>query len=350
MKYFGMITVFLVFSLGLPAGEVFAQARQDESSLRFGIMTTQWPLSWEEIQSLWQEIEELGFDSAWVADHILPPSGDESAPILEAWTLLAALAEKTSRLRIGCLVTGNTFRHPALVAKMATTIDHLSGGRLELGLGAGWYEREHHAYGIPFYTAKERAERLREATALIRTLWSDEPANFRGKYYQLDNAPFAPKPVQRPHPPIVIGGAGRKWILPTVAQYADTWNVLYRTPQAVADLNAVLDSYCHNIGRDPQEIERSLFLPIILTESPMRSWVYSWLAFGYKWYFALSTWTWPQPDIKMLMLGTPDQVKAQIEQYREAGITNFIFAVSAELGDPHATIRLFASEVMPTFR
>lgn len=135
-------------------------------------------------QSLWQEIEELGFASAWVADHLLPPTGDETAPVLESWTLLVALAEKTSHLRIGCLVTGNIFRHPALVAQMATTIDHLSGGRLELGLGAGWYEREHHAYGIPFYTAKERAERLREAAALIRTLWSDEQANFRGKYYQ----------------------------------------------------------------------------------------------------------------------------------------------------------------------
>ena len=345
MKCMWVTTICLV---GLLIGDVRAQPTPDGPSLRFGIMATS-QSSWGEIQSLWQEIEELGFDSAWVYDHLLRPD-DEATPILEAWTLLAALAQKTSRLRIGCLVTANTFRHPALLAKMATTIDHLSGGRLELGLGAGWMEREHHAYGIPFYTAKERAERLREAAALIHALWSAEPAHFSGKYYQLDNPPFAPQPLQRPHPPLVIGGAGRKWILPTVARYADTWNVHFRTPQAVADLNAVLDGYCRDIGRDPQEIERSLYLPIMLTDSPMRSWVYSWLAFGYKWYVALSTQTWPEPDITLFMLGTPDQVKDQIQQYRAAGITNFIFAVSAELGDPHATLRLFATKVMPAFR
>jgi F420-dependent oxidoreductase-like protein len=311
--------------------------------LRFGIQTPQQNLSWEELRALWQEAERLGFDSAWVFDHFMPVFGDKSGPTLEGWTLLAALAGETSRLRIGCLVTGNTYRHPAVLAKMATTVDYLSGGRLELGLGAAWYAEEHRAYGLPFYTAQERAERLAEAVAVIRLLWTADQANFTGQYYQLQNAPFAPKPLQHPHPPIVIGGDGRKWILPTVARYADGWNCPFgHSPATAAELNKVIDGYCQQLGRDPGEIERSIFLPLALSTSRVRGWM---TLLGFAAYLR----TWPWRASQRLLVGTPPQVTEQIRQYREAGITHFIFLIPPTF-NPQATLRLFAAEVMPAFR
>lgn len=348
MKRAGLTTTFVLWVL---TGVVLAQSPQDQPPVRFGILTAQWQITWEEVRSLWREAEQLGFDSLWLPDHLRPTYPvDPNTPMLESWMLLAALAGETSRVRIGCLVTGNTYRHPAVLAKMATTVDYLSGGRLILGLGAAWDEREHQAYGIPFYTAKERAERLQEAAALIRMLWTETSASFTGKYYQLHNAPFAPKPLQQPYPPILIGGAGRKLILPTVAHYANIWNVGFRTPEAVAELNKILDDYCHKLGRDPKDIERSLYMPLVLTNSSMRSWIGSWMVTAYKWYGALSTRTWPRSEFNPVILGTPAQVTEQIRQYRDAGITTFIFGVAPELGDPHATLCLFAMEVMPAFR
>jgi F420-dependent oxidoreductase-like protein len=325
MKYAKLIIALLLWLL---PGTSFAQSSQAQPPIRFGILTPGWNTSWQDLRTVWQQAEQLGFDSAWVPDHVLAISGAETGPALDSWMLLAALAGETSRMRIGCLVTANTFRYPAVLAKMATTVDHLSNGRLALGLGAAWHEREHQAYGIPFYTAKERAERLGEAAALIRLLWSEEPANFQGKYYQLDNAPFAPRPVQKPHPPIVIGGAGPKWTLPIVARFADIWNVGYTSPKAVADLNQVIDRHCQDIGRDPKEIERSLFARLALTTEPVD----------------------PSQEDSRTMRGTPKQIVEQLQQFREAGITHFIFGVYPELGDPQTTLRILANEVMPAFR
>ncbi|MGH7818982.1 MAG: TIGR03560 family F420-dependent LLM class oxidoreductase, partial [Candidatus Binatia bacterium] len=202
-----------------------AEAGAAERRIEFGIQTPPEGTTWQELLETWQEAERLGYESAWVYDHFAPIIGDHDGPVLEGWTLLAALAAKTEKIRIGVLVTGNTYRNPAVLAKMATTVDHVSGGRLEFGIGAAWAEFEHTAYGIPFYTAKERAERLGEALEVIKRLWTQEHATFDGKYYDLREAPFAPKNVQKPHPPIVIGGKGEKWIMPLVGRYADEWNV-----------------------------------------------------------------------------------------------------------------------------
>ena len=207
--------------LALPlAGAAFAGPK-----VSFGILMPQESTTWEDLVATWKEAERLGFESAWLFDHFIPPSGDKDGSVFEGWTTLAALATQTEKIRIGILVTGNTYRNPAILAKMATTVDHVSGGRLEFGIGAAWEEHEHRAYGIPFYTARERAKRLGEALEVITRLWTEEKPSFRGQYYTLHEAEFEPKPVQKPHPPIVVGGQGKKWIMPLVGRYADEWNV-----------------------------------------------------------------------------------------------------------------------------
>src|SRR5215471_7109725 len=181
--------------------------------------------------------------------------------------LLGALATQTSKIRIGCLVTGNTYRNPAILAKMATTVDLLSHGRLELGIGAGWFEFEHTAYGIPFYTPKERTRRLEESVQVIRSLWTEKETTFNGKYYQIKNAPFEPKPLQKPHPPLLIGGQGEKWTLPIVAKYADIWNIpLLVSPPQIVKLTKTLNGYCEKFQRDCTTIEKSTLRRLVLTD------------------------------------------------------------------------------------
>jgi F420-dependent oxidoreductase-like protein len=188
----------------------------------------------------------------------LPPEPDVmTGDVFEAWTLLAAMAQATKRIRIGCMVTGNTYRHPAVLAKMAVTVDHLSGGRLEFGLGAAWVEAEHTMLGIHFGTLRERLDRFEEACRLIRALWTEDRVTFDGEHYQLRDAYSNPKPVQQPYPPIWVGGRGRKRTLRIAAEYADVWNTPAADPEEVAELSGVLDRHCADVGRDPAEIRRS---------------------------------------------------------------------------------------------
>ena len=191
-------------------------------------------------------------------DHFASLGGDDTLDIFEAWTLLAGMAARTTRTRIGCSVTGNTYRHPAVLAKAAVTVDHLSGGRLEFGIGAGWAENEHTMLGLPFGTARDRADWLEEALPIIRSLWTEPRTTFTGKHYQLTDAVAEPKPVQTPHPPIWIGGVGRRRTLRMAAEHAAVWNAPGGSPAEVAELSAVLDGHCADIGRDPAEIRRSV--------------------------------------------------------------------------------------------
>jgi F420-dependent oxidoreductase-like protein len=177
-----------------------------------------------------------------------------------SWTLLAGMAVATSRTRIGCMVTGNTYRHPAVLAKAAVTVDHLSNGRLEFGLGAGWAENEHTMLGLPFGTKVDRADWLEEACEVIRSLWTQQRTSFDGTHYKLAGAIAEPKPVQQPHPPIWIGGSGRQRTLRITARYADVWNAAGGSPDEVAEVSAVLDQRCAEIGRDPAQIRRSVQL------------------------------------------------------------------------------------------
>jgi F420-dependent oxidoreductase-like protein len=199
-------------------------ATSRQSRLRFGVLTYPEHVTYREISQTWHEIDDVGFDSAFVFDHFVPYTGSSSGSCLESWTLLSALAAQTKQVRVGVLVTGNTYRHPALLAKMAATVDHVSHGRLILGLGAGWHEQEHRMYGFPFPSTSDRARQLREAVQIFKQLFSQEKSTFAGKYYQLQEAPFAPKSVQRPHPPILIGGSGPQVILPLAARHANIWH------------------------------------------------------------------------------------------------------------------------------
>jgi len=225
------------------------------ATIGFGLCTDQ-NISWQETVERWRYFEALGFDSLWDCDHFQQPSRPHG-PYFEGWTLLAALAAETTRVRIGVLVSSNTFRHPALLAKQAATVDHISGGRLELGLGAGWYEPEHAAFGLPFPEPKELVGRFRESVEIIDLLLRQEVTSYDGAYYRLDGAPFRPGPVQRPRPPLTLG-AHRPRMLEIVARHADRWNS-HGSVAEMRERNAILDEQCAKVGRDPTAIIRSLY-------------------------------------------------------------------------------------------
>ncbi|HEX9065716.1 MAG TPA: TIGR03560 family F420-dependent LLM class oxidoreductase [Streptosporangiaceae bacterium] len=224
---------------------------------RYGIKLSQ-NATIDELRAVWRIADEAGFDHCWCMDHLASLGPRDDAPIFEAWTLLAGMAVATSRTRIGCMVTGNTYRHPAVLAKAAVTVDHLSAGRLEFGLGAGWAQNEHTMLGLPFGSARDRADWLEEACAVLTSLWTLERTSVAGQHYTLAGAVAEPKPVQQPHPPIWIGGSGRQRTLRITARYADVWNASGGTPEEVAETSAVLDQRCAEIGRDPAEIRRSV--------------------------------------------------------------------------------------------
>ena len=310
-------------------------------NILFGIQTSQQDVSYEDILTIWKEAETLGFDSAWIFDHFMPILGaDTDGACLEGWTMLAALAVETSKLRIGTLVTGNTYRNPVLVAKMATTVDHISGGRAYLGMGAGWFEDEHEAYGFPFYTARERAERLDEALQVITKLWNEDHPSFSGKYYSLDHAPFAPPPVQKPHPPIVIGGQGKKWIVPLVGRYADGWNApLGMTPDDIRERIEIIRNECTRVGRTSCDIDVSAFLVLYsITDIPFAG---PLLRLGAR--FMTS-----KRIARSVLAGNAKQITEKIQTYVDAGATHIIMNIRPPY-DPKLLHR-FATEVMPNFK
>jgi F420-dependent oxidoreductase-like protein len=249
------------------------------TSLRYGLKLSQ-NATIEQYRAVWRIADEAGFDHCWCMDHFATLGSRDDGPIFEAWALLAAMATATSRTRVGCAVTGNTYRHPAVLAKAAVTVDHLSGGRLEFGIGAGWAENEHTMLGLPFGTAGNRADRLEEACQVIRSLWTQERTSFAGQHYQLTGAVAEPKPVQQPHPPIWIGGAGRRRTLRITAQYASVWNAPGGSPEEVAELSGVLDRHCADIGRDPSEIRRSVQVRIPATPDELLTSAAAYAAVG----------------------------------------------------------------------
>ncbi len=228
-------------------------------NLRFGIKTAQQNTTYEDMLRVWLEADSIPvIEHAWAFDHFIPLGPDPTGPQLEGWTLLAALAARTERIRVGLMVTGNTYRHPAVLAKIGATVDVISHGRLDFGIGAGWNELESNMYGIPLYTPGERIRRLGEACEVIKRLWTETVANFDGKYYQLKDARCEPKPIQKPYPPFVIGGSGEQLTLRVVAQYANIWNFAGGSVETFRHKSEVLDGHCAAIGRDPRTIERSI--------------------------------------------------------------------------------------------
>lgn len=224
---------------------------------RFGIVVDQ-NMPWPDTLERFRYAESLGLDSAWVCDHFVQPSRPDGAGgYLEGWTLLAALAARTERIRLGVLVSSNTFRHPALLAKEAVTVDHVSNGRLEVGLGAGWYVPEHEMYGLDFPGPAELVDRFGEAVEVVDRLLRREVVSYEGKHYRLAEAAFRPPPIQRPRPPLTLG-AHRPKMLAIVARYADRWNS-FGTADEMRARNELLDEQCAAVGRDPSVISRSLY-------------------------------------------------------------------------------------------
>jgi F420-dependent oxidoreductase-like protein len=228
-------------------------------ALRFGVKTAPQHTTWDDLLRIFAEADASPvLEHGWVFDHFMPLGGTLAGPCLEGWTLLAALAARTQRLRVGVMVTGNTYRHPAVLANMGATVDQIAHGRLEFGLGAGWHEQEHAMYGLPLYAPAERIHRLDEACALIRLLWTEPVATYAGRFYQLSDARCEPKPVQQPHPPFVLGGSGERLTLRVVAKHADIWNFANEPFEEFVRKSALLDGYCAAIKRNPEEIERSV--------------------------------------------------------------------------------------------
>ena len=227
--------------------------------MRFGIKTVPEHTSWADMLNVWRAADEIElFETAWNFDHFYPIIGDSDGPCLEAWVTLSALAQATSRIRIGCMVNGVPYRHPALVANMAASLDIVSGGRLELGWGAGWNEQETEAYGIDLLPIGQRMYRFEEAVEVVDSLLSNEFTTFRGKYFQLEQARCEPKGPQQPRPPIVIGGAGEKRTLRIAARFAQHWNISFVTPDQFIKKNEILLAHCESVGRDSSLITRSV--------------------------------------------------------------------------------------------
>jgi F420-dependent oxidoreductase-like protein len=228
---------------------------------RIDVDISQHQQTWEELQDRVRFAEEAGFGAAWVFDHFKVLYGPPDGPCFEAWTLLAGLAAVTTRIRLGALVTGVTYRHPSVLAAEAVTVDHISNGRLELGLGAAWHGQEHEELGIDFPSAGGRLSRLAEAVDVITALMTETGATYRGRHYRLNDATYRPLPVQRPHPPLWIGGGGERKLMPLAARKADVWHGFGSVPELTRK-SRLLDRLAEEHGRDPATIRRSTSLSL----------------------------------------------------------------------------------------
>jgi F420-dependent oxidoreductase-like protein len=308
--------------------------------IRFGVQTPQEGATFEALAACWREAETLGFDTIWLDDHFYPVVRPQHEPQMEAWTLLSALVRETARIEFGILVGCNGYRAPALVAKMAASVDVLSNGRLIHGLGAGWFEAEFRGYGYDFPSIGIRLAQLDEALTIQKLLWTEERPSFSGSYYRIEEAWSAPKPVRKPHPPIMIGGGGERVLLRLVARHADLWN----HGGDVGELGrkiAVLRRHCTREGRDFDAIEKSWFGNVIVDVDAARA--------RARLERVASAWglTPEQMDARALA-GTPDRVAERVREYLALGVTHFI-GMFGRVEDLRG-VRTFAEHVIPAFR
>jgi F420-dependent oxidoreductase-like protein len=308
--------------------------------IRFGLQTGQQNVEWADLAALWAQADGWGYDSLWAYDHFYPIFVDPAGPCLEGWTMLGALSQVTSRARIGHLVTGNTYRHPCVTAKMAATIDHLSGGRLNLGIGAGWFEREHADFGIDFKSVLGRLEALEESVQIIRGMFTQPRTTLHGTHYQVTDAIGLPRPLQQPHPPIMIGGTGRRVLLRIVAHYADMWNA-FESAETMAELIAVLARHAETAGRDPDEIEKTVMLPLCYRGGREREEFTTAVVAGMR-------QTSPSVARRSIMIGERQECLDTVERYRRAGVTHFIFMLFAPYSADE--VQAFVEDVVPAAR
>jgi F420-dependent oxidoreductase-like protein len=299
-------------------------------SVNFAVqIEPQFGFTYEDIKAVAQKAESSGFHSLWCSDHFFLHDKAEEINCLECWTTLSALARDTTTLRLGPLVTCNSYRYPSLLAKISSSVDHLSGGRLEFGLGAGWKEIEYDAYGIPFPSAGERVSKLDEALHVIKTMWTEEKASYKGEYYEIKDAFCAPKPTQQPHPPIWIGG-GKPRVLDIAARHATGINFIpFPKPDEYADKIEELNEACARHGRDPETLKKSHFTQCMIAETEGD--VEDLLKF-----VAERRGTEVEKVREGLaagFVGTPEQCAEQIGKYVDLGVSQFMlmFAYQREL-------------------
>jgi alkanesulfonate monooxygenase SsuD/methylene tetrahydromethanopterin reductase-like flavin-dependent oxidoreductase (luciferase family) len=310
--------------------------------MKFGIFTGPQNVSWNEMREVWELADRSGFDSGFVWDHLIPLIGDLDNDQLEGWTVLSALAMVTEKLEVGHLVLANTFRHPAVLSKMATTLDHATGGRVVLGIGTGYYPAEHESYGLDLPSKKDRAEMLSESLEIIRGMWSPGRFTYAGNYYTVKDAPAMPLPVQSPGPPILLGGAGER-LLRNVARHADRWDL----PDGAAGITPDhfrmklerVRAFCDEIGRDANEIETSTSLvPIIGEETEVARRIRE----------LQERVGWDDEQVQRHVLaGTPERVIEQIHDWREAGVDHLLLSLWP--GINYGEAEVFAETVMQQF-
>ncbi len=289
--------------------------------------------SWEDTLEGCRHAESTGWDGIWYADHFMPNEENVDQPIHEAWSVLAAIAACVPRVRIGPLVAGNTYRNPALTAKIAATIDHISGGRVVLGIGAGWQENEHEKYGFDFSTVKGRLDRLDEAVEIVTSLLANNRTDFQGEHYNIVDAPLDPKPIQSKIP-LMIGGGGRKRTLRTAALHADEWNY-WGMPDDIAELCQVLNAHCQDVGRDAAEIQRSACALMFIAEDEDQLSRFRGKDFG-----------------RATIVGTPAEVIDIVGAYAEVGLDELIVPdfTFGPLERKKESMDLFIEQVAPEFR
>ncbi len=293
----------------------------------------------ERLKRLATRAESLGFDSFWVMDHFhqIQNVGEPHEPMLEGWTTQSAVAVLTSKIRLGTLVTGIVYRHPSVLAKIGATLDVLSKGRLFMGIGAAWNQEEATAYGIPFPPVNERMRRLEEAVQIIRKMWTEDRASFEGKLYRIHEAYCNPKPIQKPHPPIMIGGSGERETLKIVAKYADACNI-FGSVDTVRRKLKILQDHCQAVGRDYNSIQKTRLGRLMIDRDKEK--LQARVAEAKKGV--------PEERFKEFVLyGTPDEVRRKIEDFRIAGIDYFIVNLEAER--ELEALELFGRDVVNKF-
>lgn len=323
-----------------------------EKKIKFGFIVPQgWKLDLPKdlspddqfglIKKMSKQAETLNYDSIWLYDHFHTVPRVELVSMFECWTTLSALAMETEKIGLGQIVTCNSYRNPALLAKMASVLDVISGGRLLFGIGAGWYEHEYLGYGFEFPKPSIRIGMLDEAVQIIKKMWTEKKVDFKGKYYTMKNGINYPKPLQKPHPPILIGGGGEKLTLRIVAKYADIYN--WWSHGTVEDFKIKLDvlkRHCEEVGRDYKEIEKSYSTDVIIGESEKEVQSLTRELIEDRWI--------SKEELKFKLVGTPEQCIEQLEKLVELGTTYFILYFARALET--RSYELFAKEVIPEFK
>ena len=307
--------------------------------------------SYEAVLKVALEAERLGFDSIFICDHLMGRTEELARqPCLDTWVTLGALASATKRLRLGTLVSAVGFRYPSILAKMGASVDSISGGRLQLALGAGWYEPEYKAYGIPFPTAKHRMQQLREAIQIVRMMWTEEKSTFSGSSFKVKEAWCFPKPAQKPRPKIWVGGAGEQRLLRIVAELADGWNAIGTSAEEYEHKLKVLESYCTSAKRSLQDIERSYYGTGLTAKNENE-----FLAAFDRYYARLrrpdetaEAFTQRVRASSRSFIGTHDEVIEKIRKFSRLGVTYLVFYFPDK--DQLGFIRQFAEHVLPTFQ